>query len=448
MVTRSRHLTLLALGTFCASVAGAACGSLEVPDLNNPSNESLTQTPTRSGVLAAATGLLVGHRAGVSGANGYVSMMGVLGRESYVLDPADPRFVTEMLVAPQLDPGSAVFGGNFWAAPYANIRNANTLLAALDGVAGMTDAEREATRGFAKTIQALDFLVIVNTRDTNGGPIDVSRPVNQTLAPIATKDELFAHIGQLLDDAKTHLAAGGATFPFPLSSGFAGFNTPAKFLQVNRAIQARVAVYRGRFAEALTALGESFISDTASLNLGAHHAFGAGSGDVTNTLNAPTIYAHPSVLADAEKKVDLTLDNRVVAKLKKVTSRTVQELTSDQGFAAYTSTTSSIPIIRNEELILLRAEANIGLGNVAAAATDLNLIRVQSGGLAARGDLDATNILDELLKQRRYSLLFEGGHRWIDARRHGKLATLPKDKPTHTVHERYPLPVAETDARK
>ena len=33
-----------------------------------------------------------------------------------------------------------------------------------------------------------------------------------------------------------------------------------------------------------------------------------------------------------------------------------------------------IPIIKNEELILLRAEANIGLGNRAAAIQDLNFM--------------------------------------------------------------------------
>ncbi|NIM60897.1 MAG: RagB/SusD family nutrient uptake outer membrane protein, partial [Acidobacteria bacterium] len=83
-----------------------------------------------------------------------------------------------------------------------------------------------------------------------------------------------------------------------------------------------------------------------------------------------------------------------------------------------------IPIIRNEELILLRAEINIGMNLISDAADDINFIRVNSGGLDPRTNLDATNILDELLKQRRYSLLFEGGHRWIDMRRYGRLDDL------------------------
>ena len=110
--------------------------------------------------------------------------------------------------------------------------------------------------------------------------------------------------------------------------------------------------------------------------------------------------------------------------------------------------TAPVPLIRNEELILLRAEANIGAGNIPAAADDINLIRVNSGGLEPRTDLTAANILDELLKQKRYSLLFEGGHRWIDMRRYGKLGELPIDLPSHKVHDKFPIPLPETDARQ
>src|SRR5207244_5879025 len=90
--------------------------------------------------------------------------------------------------------------------------------------------------------------------------IDVDLPVGQ-LAPIVSKDKVFERIALLLDQAQTHLAAAGAAFPMPLGNGFASFNTPALFIQLNRALAARVAVYRGRFAEAQTALSASFLND-------------------------------------------------------------------------------------------------------------------------------------------------------------------------------------------
>jgi hypothetical protein len=51
------------------------------------------------------------------------------------------------------------------------------------------------------------------------------------------------------------------------------------------------------------------------------------------------------------------------------------------------------------------------------------------------------------LYNKRYSLLFEGGHRWIDLRRYGRLNTLPKDLPTHHIFSRMPFPRNDCLAR-
>ena len=118
----------------------AGCKSIDVPDLNNPGLESLEKSPTRTGVITAATGLLIGTRGllanNMGSQNGYISLLGIFGRESYNFDPADPRFVTELLIGP-LDGGSPAFGGNLWNDRYANIRNANILLNALNVVTGV-----------------------------------------------------------------------------------------------------------------------------------------------------------------------------------------------------------------------------------------------------------------------------------------------------------------------
>jgi hypothetical protein len=55
--------------------------------------------------------------------------------------------------------------------------------------------------------------------------------------------------------------------------------------------------------------------------------------------------------------------------------------------------------------------------------------------------------IDDLLYEREFSLLFEGGHRWIDTRRFNKLDTLPLDNPTDKRNKRYPIPLAECNAR-
>jgi hypothetical protein len=429
----------------------SACKDLIVPDFNNPSLEDLSNNPTPTKIIQASQGLLVGTRTGIGEQNGYISLLGIVGRESYNFDPADPRFVTEMLIGP-LDGGSPAFGGNLFANPYRNIRNANILLGAVDKVTGMSDAEKSAVRGFAKTIQALDYLNVINTRDDLGAPLDVNIGPTDVPAPIVAKAAVFAQISTLLDDGLTAIGAGGSAFPFALSPGFSSFKAPADFTKFNRALKARVEAYRGNYAVVLTALAGSFLDTSAPLTLGAYHSYSTGSGDTQNALFDPTgraILAHPSILTDAEAKPDGTPDARALAKVTQLpVDHTVQGVTTNLEFTIYGSNTAPIPIIRNEELILLRAEARYFTNDFAGALTDINFIRTTSGGLAPRGPFVSQNdFVTELLKQRRYSLLFEGGHRWIDARRFGLLGTLPKALPTHTIPSRFPFPRDECLAR-
>lgn len=429
----------------------SACKDLVVPDYNNTSIDDLTLNPTPTKITQASQGLLVGTRAGIGEQNGYVSLLGILGRESYNFDPADPRFITEMLIGP-LDGGSPAFGGNLFALPYRNIRNANLVLGALDKVTGMSASEKSAVEGFAKTIQSLDYLQVIDTRDDLGAPIDVNIGPTDTPAPIATKAAVFAAISALLDDGLTALGAGGTAFPFAVSPGCSSFATPSSFSKFNRALKARVEAYRGNYAAVLTALNGSFLDTSAPLSLGAYHSYSTGSGDTQNALYDPTgraILAHPSIETDAESKPDGTLDARVLSKVSHLPDvHTVQGISTDLVFTIYGSNTAPLPIIRNEELILLRAEARYFTADVAGALTDINFIRTTSGGLAPRGPFtSSSDFVDELLKQRRYSLLFEGGHRWIDARRFNLLNTLPKALPTHTIMSRFPFPEAECLSR-
>jgi hypothetical protein len=445
MPMKTFHHMVLAVA---AAGALAACDN-DVPDLNNPSIDNLLENPTPSVVNSAATGLLIGARRDMPNPNGYVSMTGILGRESYNFDAADARFITEML-ASDLDPGSPAFGGNHWNNQYRNVRTGVLLLNAVGKLpdADYSPEDKEAVRGFAKTIIAYEYIQIVSTHWDNGGVIVTSVDI-ETLDPLVSRAMMQDAISTLLDEAKTHLQASGDAFPFPLSSGFDGFDTPETFIQFNRALKARNESYRGNWQATLDALAESFISADAAdpqLDLGVYHVFGTSSGDTLNGLNSPNLFVHPSIISQAEKN-GTTVDARVTRKVRNVEMREVQDLSSDKGFTTYLSDTAPIPYIRNEELILLRADANIGLGNLTAAAADLNFIRVHSGGLPERNDITADNAIDELLKQRRYSLLFEGGHSLIDFRRFNRLDQLPLDLPSHKRNREWPVPKVETDAR-
>ncbi|MGH7510661.1 MAG: RagB/SusD family nutrient uptake outer membrane protein [Gemmatimonadales bacterium] len=443
-MTPTMKLTRLALAL--TLVWGAAC-DFEIANPNSP--DIIGENPTRSQVAASATGLLIATREDVAD---WALDAGILGREAYRFDGSDPRFTGEMMQGP-LDPGSRAFGGDHWAEPYAAIRSANNLLAVIGTAEALTAEEQSAVLGYAHTLQAYNFIIILNAHTQDQIPIDVGIDVTAPPAPLVTNAEAWTHVLQLLDGAVTELQGGGAAFPFTFPSGFSGFDTPATFVQFNRALRARVAVYRGDYLGALTYLGESFLDEAAPLETGVYMDFSAGAGDSPNPLVAQTRenFGHPSLETEAQLQTDGSLDRRFLTKLttRAEESRgTPQVLTSHLGWIRYPSPNSPIPLIKNEELILLRAEANLGLTNTVPALSDINLIRQSSGGLPAyAGVVDQPSLLAELLYNKRYSLLYEGGHSWIDYRRYNMTASLQgfdrPGPPPDVIFATLPIPTSE-----
>lgn len=436
---RRRGLGMLAWAAVLA--LGLGCSNLDEPFDNATSTGTVTGAPSLADIKALAQGLMFGTRTEMPN---YIFMMGTLGREGYCLCNNEPRFISELLIGP-IDGGSIGADIFLWRNPYKNIRGANLLLAALDKV-DLTDEQKSAARGFAETIQARDFIFLLDARDSSGIPMDVSADPSAPPGAIKTQPETLDSIGQLLDDAYTKLQGGGDAFPFALSSGFEGFNTPASFAEVNRGLRARVAIYQKDYNTALTALAGSFIDTDAPLTLGAYNVFTTNPGDALNGLYDPSgtsYYAHPSFVTDAQTQPGGAIDDRVTRKVKTVTPKSLLGVTSDLLITVYNSPTASIPIIRNAELILLRAEANIGLGHNPEAIEDINVVRTQDGGLAPLSSSFSGDLLEALLYEKRYTLFWEGGFRWIDMRLYNKLGELPKDLPTHKIISRFPLPQAE-----
>jgi starch-binding outer membrane protein, SusD/RagB family len=435
-------------------VLGSGACSFDVANPNTP--DIIGEDPNRSEVAATANGILIATR---SDMGDWALDGGIFGREAYRFDGSDPRFTGELMQGP-LDPGSRAFGGDHWAEEYTAIRTANDLLAVVGTATALTAAEQSATSGFAHTFQAYNLLIVLDSHLQDSIPIDVGTSVTDPPAPFASNADAYARVIALLDQAVTELDAGGDAFPFTLPPGFTGFDTPATFRQFNRALRARVAVYRGDFAGALGALAESFINASGLLDDGVYMDFSAGPGDFANPLAlSPLVgenFGHPSLRTGAQLQPSGDPDQRFLDKLvtRPVRSAgTPQVLTSDLGWIRYPSPNSPMPIIKNEELILLRAEANIGLNDLPAAVTDINVVRTLSGGLAPyAGAVDQASLLTELLYNKRYSLLYEGGHNWIDHRRYGRLSDLATNErpgpPPDVIFSTLPVPTAEVLPRQ
>jgi len=447
------------LGLLITAMAACSVDRLTIPNYNQPTTDGVSKDP--KGVQLLATGLLAGIRNNMAGTN---RDFGVFGREAYNYFSTDGRFISNYLVGipgPQrLDP--AGFASGLWVGHYQNQRNAVQLID-VSNATGFSATQKSSVSGFAKTLRALELTYVIVSRDTLGAPVDIPSDPNSP-APFVSRDSVYKFISALIDDGAKDLQAGGTAFPFSMHSGFAGFDTPAGFLQFNRALAARVLAYRGSlgcgaacYNQALTAIGASFASPVggatsqADLNRGVYNVYSTAAGDTPNSNSFQQdnfIFAHASIETDAQSGTS-GIDARYT---RKVTTNTPVpppqnlNIPADHHFIIYATPNSPAPIIRNEELMLIRAEANIFTGNFAAAMQDINNVRSVSGGLGPVAFATQANGLTALLYERRYSLLFEG-QRWNDHRRFGLLNLLPIDQPGQFVAKVMPIPQAECDAR-
>lgn len=424
-------------------IVPSGCELKETVDPNNSSLGGVLNNASVPVLNTIVTGTESGMRLNLEF---YLDDVGAVGRDIYRFSTADPRYTSELLGkgSATLD-NNAFYTTNPWNAIYRVVKNCNTLIQAVNNTNLPTDAQKQGYLGFTNTIKAYELLLALNLTNTNGIRIDVSDPDN--LGPIVDKPNSFAAIATLLENAATQLDAAGATFPFQLSSGFAAFNTPANFKKFNRGLAARVAVYRGNFAGALTDLDQSFMDINGNYNtvknVGAYHIYSTAGGDELNRFffsvnsTGEVRGAHPGFLAEAEAG-DLRLSKIALRN----SPSTLDNLTATHGVALYRSNTDPIPIMRNEELMLIYAESKIRTGVFADAVVVLNKIRTGNGLPAYAGAITEAALVDEMLKQRRYSLFAEG-HRWIDIRRYNRLASLPIDRVGDNVWECFPIPFAE-----
>lgn len=431
-----KRILTISVSAFIAMVALLSSCKKEIGSLNSPIIEDYTNA-SKSQLNNLVSGTESGMRNNYAM---YLDVVGLIGREMYRFSQADPRYLSDLLGA-----GTAVLDNNTfyltnpWASRYRVVKNCNILIGAANSSALLTNGEKKGYLGFAKTIKAYQLLLNLNLTYTNGIRVQVEDPDN--LGPILGYPESLTAIANLLDEAKTDLT--GADIPFPLSSGFNGFKSANGLLQFNRALAARVAVYRQQWASALTALTESFLDLTGDLNKGIKHVFGTGSGDQLNAAFFPQNEGGEVRLAHPSYSTDITVgDDRIGKATLRNAAATSSGLSSNRDVWVYTSSTAPVPLIRNEELILIYAEAKIQTNGLADAVTALNKIRAGHNQLPYAGAVTQAALINELLYQRRYSLFFEG-HRWVDMRRYNRLNQLPIDRTGDDVWDKFPLPLTE-----
>lgn len=398
-----------------------SCEIDPVVDPNNPSLASVTGDPSKAELQGLITGLEARHRNYYGSAT---QMFGSFGREVWAFFGSDPRFTGDWIGAGlngETYPDFFASAGTY-TTPYLAVKQANVLIDASNASSSLTSAEVGAYAGYAQTVKGHQLLYPLLQQFQNGIRTDVGDPLNP--GPIISYDEALNDIRATLDAGFSSLSGVG-DLPFSLSGGYAGFQSGQGLASINRAIAARAALYAGDGSGALSALSQSFMDLTGDLQTGPAHVYG-NSPDISNPLfypfDRPTstiLVVHPALVEDAEAG-----DARLSKFAQRVTNPAASSgiaFPGDYQDARWATNTSAIPYIRNEELILIYAEANLLTGNTDETINAINIIRNAHNLADYSGGNSQDALIEEILHQRRYSLWAEAGHRWVDLRRTGKL---------------------------
>jgi hypothetical protein len=389
---------------------------------------------------------------------------GSIGREVVYFAQTESRYYRELQGEIPLDAAGIMYG---WYTSFNQTRRrAEILLQSATNTAALSDAEKAAAVGFGKTVQAYVMLNALNMMGSNGIRTSFSdlSTEGDLLKPGCFKNyaESLVYLKGLAEEGLTALGQAGSTeFPFPMVNGWGELGTIDGFKQFNRAIAARIALYQQDWNGLETALNASFMDLDGDLNAGPSFLYSNVLGDETNPIwrsldnNSSPLLVQADFVPDAEagdqRVFGASMAENGTARVRQRTTPTAPPdyPVMSHEVQMYPTNISPVKFIRNEELILMYAEAKLQKDELAAAVTALDYIRTENG-LAALATAkpavigNKNALIDELLHQRRYSLFMEG-HRWFDMRRYNKLNTLPLDKPTHSVFERFHIPRAEAD---
>lgn len=460
-----KRYTTIALAV--ATVVATACkDNAATNPIDAPTVDALEGALTRTTLQQLVTGVLGQDRAGFATTTVLI-LSEIFARDAYRIDTSEPRYVNETLGG-QPDPGSFAGSGG-WTNFYVATRAANNILLAIPTApaTSFTDAEKSATLGFLRTIKALDYYRVLEMRDSIGIAIQTDNA--DEITPIRCKTAVLTYIAALLDSANADFtAAGGATrVPFTLPGGYTTFGRDyglvSNLVRFNRGLKGKVDLYRvldhqnpqpslapTAVAELTEALGGAAPGavPTADFTKGPYYVFvPGGSENFANPLSDDKIGLHP-LLRDSVQAGD-TRGAKIVDRAAALTGQGLSTAITYLG-AVPTAANQAAPIgiLRDEELVLLRAQAYVEAGNLPAAALDVNSVRANYG-LGPLVFVDRTSAINAILYEKRFSLLFEGPQRLVDLRAYSRL-TSTYFRPEFTsdpYNKAFPIPKPEADAR-
>ncbi len=394
-------------------VASVACTDSNIPFYTEPTGVS--NTP--AGIQNAVVGLFSATRVD---AENYLFWMVGFARDEANIQAENPEGVVEETGLTPIPAGDQ----GVWDNEYRAADAALAVISALPNVApAYTSQQVAAITGVAQTLEALDYMLVAETRDTLGIPIHSN--ASATSGPVYCAQDAWKQIVALLDTANANLnLAGNIALPVKVPQGFnsvsgtAGPSTVSgSFASFNRALAGKAglelayAIARSTQgthptpttpgvpdAAALTRADSAMTASalyTAPLSppipggfienaSGVFWDFSAQSGDLANPIDgAIGLWRTLAYLtADVDTVNDLRFVNKFVPNTYSLLIPGDAFMSTNWLYGMYVTTNSPIPIIRNEAVVLERAQIQLGLGRLATAATLINQVHQQAGGFA------------------------------------------------------------------
>lgn len=297
-----------------------------------------------------------------------------------------------------------------WATAYEVTRSADDLIEALPD----SDLSPGLQSGILATARLFKAMALgMAAQHFDQLPVDVSS--NQP--PFVDREEVFATVLDLLDQARTDLEDADLAVTENRVLG-AGFDLPNTI----DAMLARYHLFSGNYEEAITAANRV---DPSVLSVFTYT--GTSQNPVENLafqlgyVAVPTGWVEDA--EDGDGRVEYWTDTSVEPEVGN--PDTLQLFPLDR----YSSSTATFPVYLPDELRLIRAEAHTRLDEFDLARQEIDDVRTQSSSPVDEPVADLASIPDEeldteaeLLEQiayeRRYEL-YNQGLRWEDTRRLG-----------------------------
>jgi hypothetical protein len=393
----------LKLALLAGPLALSAC-DLDTTNPNAPTQETVVNSP--EGLIALGVGLQ--NRFG-SSTGAFIYGAGLVTDE---LGAVGASFSTISDAALGTVPPNTGLAADIWNNSYRTVKTANDIIAA--GDVEIPDGTRAGLLGMAYLFKAAALGEVLQAFEEL--PIDT---YNNPAAEFVDRATALDYVLELLDSAEVAYNSAPITSQFTSQVLANGFNIP-------NTIQAYKARYR-RLAATDAAGWQSVLNAADSVSRTVFSVLPFNATNRNPVFNVS--FGSSGVLPrDAFRLSDPAEAQRVAFHVTEGTPAARDPNIPLDNYARYSSESASIPTYYPDEVLLIKAEALVNLGQLPEAVAVLDSVRTDCPGAGAvttdpgpclapyAGPMTAADILAEIYRNRRYEL-FATGLRWEDARR-------------------------------